>query len=1102
MAVLFPAESFEDSENLKIDFSSSRFEEEYDLLTNILEDKIVCIDHLKLIYDWALLADIRKGFRFLSEGKVEIYEKHKHDLRILKNLVKKFAPGSYRQFFSDASSNGNYASFIGMTKKNNKKIPVSKRCKTEDFYKQINSIFKNQKIEHEDFVYMQSEIESGTFMPRQVSKDNSVIPYQMHLEELREILKNAGKYLKFLETVDDTGFSVSQKIEQLMKFRIPYYVGPLNDAHKEKGGNCWIVKRTKDNIRPWNFAHVVDVEKTAEGFITRMTNKCTYLIGADVLPKNSLLYSEYMVLNELNNLRINGEPITVELKKLIFDELFKKIKKVTPKKLVSYLVNEGQIEKTDEISGIDGDFKASLTSLIDFQEILPDKIDNNEMIENLIRWIVLFGEDKKILKKRIEAFYGNELTSNEISKILKLKYMGWGRFSKDFLTKIFHVDKSTGECVSIISALRGELGINLNLMQLLGGGFDFSNAVEEYNQKFSDAISEIDYDLVKELYVSPAIKRSIWQTLTIVEELRRIMQKHPKKIFVEVAREESAKQRTRSRKDFLLELYKSCREEKGSWLKELEAKTDSDLRSDRLYLYYTQMGRCMYSGEQISLADLFNKNIYDVDHIFPRSRVKDDSLENRVLVKRTINSNKSDVYPLPKEIQQKNANFWKSLFDKGFIGKKKFERLIRVTEFDDAELSDFIARQLVETRQSTKAVANILSRIFPETEIVYVKAGNVSEFRQIYDLVKVREINDLHHAKDAYLNIVVGNVYNTRFTHSPLNFIKKLDGKSYNLRRLYEFDVERGGLIAWKSGIGGTITKVRSTMEKNNILFTRLSTTQKGALFDQNLKKKGLGQFKIKGNNEKLSIEKYGGYNNVVGSYFFLVEHEVSKGKKTQKTRTIEFVPVYLADVLGTDKEKIADYCQNELKLVKPEVLVSRIKINTLFNVDGFKMHLSGRTNEQLIFKGANQLIMPEFLQVYLKRILKYLNNCSKFRKEIEITEYDSISHEKNLQLYDSFYEKIAHSVFGKRLGSQKENLHKGRDEFQKLGMFNQCKVLCEILKFFKCSSVKADLKVINGPANAGTLVLSKKLANISNIEIINQSPTGVFEQRIDLLKI
>ena len=35
-------------------------------------------------------------------------------------------------------------------------------------------------------------------------------------------------------------------------------------------------------------------------------------------------------------------------------------------------------------------------------------------------------------------------------------------------------------------------------------------------------------------------------------------------------------------------------------------------------------------------------------------------------------------------------------------------------------------------------------------------------------LIKVREINDYHHAKDAYLNIVVGNVYDTKIHKKSL----------------------------------------------------------------------------------------------------------------------------------------------------------------------------------------------------------------------------------------------------------------------------------------------------------------------------------------------
>ena len=51
-----------------------------------------------------------------------------------------------------------------------------------------------------------------------------------------------------------------------------------------------------------------------------MTNKCTYLINEDVMPKQSLLYSKFCVLNELNNLRINEKSLAKDTKKLIIDK--------------------------------------------------------------------------------------------------------------------------------------------------------------------------------------------------------------------------------------------------------------------------------------------------------------------------------------------------------------------------------------------------------------------------------------------------------------------------------------------------------------------------------------------------------------------------------------------------------------------------------------------------------------------------------------------------------------------------------------------------------------------------------------------------------------
>ena len=88
----------------------------------------------------------------------------------------------------------------------------------------------------------------------------------------------------------------------MYKRQIPYYVGPLNTHHNiANGGFSWAVRKQAGRVTPWNFEEKIDREKSAAAFIKNLTNKCTYLFGEDVLPKSSLLYSEFMLLNELNN---------------------------------------------------------------------------------------------------------------------------------------------------------------------------------------------------------------------------------------------------------------------------------------------------------------------------------------------------------------------------------------------------------------------------------------------------------------------------------------------------------------------------------------------------------------------------------------------------------------------------------------------------------------------------------------------------------------------------------------------------------------------------------------------------------------------------------
>ena len=509
----------------------------------------------------------------------------------------------------------------------------------------------------------------------------------------------------------------------------------------------------------------------------------------------------------------------------------------------------------------------------------------------------------------------------------------------------------------------------------------------------------------------------------------------------------------------------------------------------------------MYSNEVIDIEDLFT-NRYDIDHIYPQSKVMDDSLDNRVLVKRELNSNKTDVFPVPKEYMDKAKTLWDMLKKKDLISKEKYHRLTRRDGFSENELSGFIARQLVETRQSTKAVTQLLTKAYPESEIVYAKANAVSEFRHKFGFTKVRSINDYHHAKDAYLNIVVGNTYYVKFTKDAAWFIRNNPGRTYNLKKMFEQGtVSRGGETAWVSGEDGTIFTVKRVMGKNNILFTRKAYEVRGGLFDQQIMKKGKGQIPVKNNSEDdrlCATEKYGAYNKASGAYFMLVESEDKKGNKI---RTLEFVPVYLAKELEKSEDAAIRYCVEKLELKNPDVRVRKIKMDSLFNVDGFRMHLSGRTGKQLIFKCAEQLVLDEESQKILKKTAKVFVDY-KENKNIKISDKIELTDEMLIKLYELFYKKLKDTVYNIRLSTQVKTLESGKEKFEKLSLLDKCLVIEEILHLFQCQSVAANLSSIGGAATAGILVLNNEISRCGKVEIINQSITGFYEQVIDLKNI
>ncbi len=1099
--LLFNDLVLEEDKKVDICFSDFGYDEKLpELMDDLGENFYNIVELMKEMYDIGLLAGIMKGHTYLSESRVQEFEKHGRDLGILKTVMKKYKSGEDYDSLFRSEDKGSYSAYVNSFNSGIRVRRNMKDRKQEDFYKTLKKLLKDMPEDDLDVKYILGEVDKETFLPKQLTASNGVIPNQVHAREMKKILENAEAYLPFLTERDESGLTVSQRIQQLFSFQIPYYVGPTSEDSK----TGWIVRKEPGQILPWNIEDKVDMKKTSEEFISRLVRKCSYINAERVLPKASLLYESFCVLNEINNIRIHGERIEVSLKQDIYNELFKSGKRVTRKKLVSFLCARGAIDDDTQISGIDITINNSLSTYGRFRAVFGEKIDEDDcqrMVEDIVFWCTVYGDSKKFLREQMADKYSDKLSDAQIKRILGFKFNDWGKLSKEFL-ELSGCDKTTGEIRSLIRSL---WETNYNLMELLNAPeYTYKEELERRQNTALKTLSEMEAEDLDDYYFSAPVKRMVWQTLQIIRELEKVLGAPPERVFLEMTRSpQEKKARTISRRQKFLDLYKNIKKEQRDWKGEIEkADADGSLKSKKMYLYFTQKGRCMYTGETIEIDQLFNDNLYDIDHIYPRHFVKDDNIDNNlVLVKKSVNAHKSDTYPLEDTIYTKQKNEWKELRRLNLITEEKYKRLTGRSPFTEEQKAGFIARQLVETSQGTKGVADIIKQVLPESKIVYSKASNVSEFRHRRKIYKSRSINEFHHAQDAYLNIVVGNVYDTKFTQNPLHFIKKeyaedTDKNNYNLSRMFDWDVIRGDRVAWlaqkKGGPAGTIATVKEMISRNTPLMTRLSFEGHGGIANETLygaKKASREKYiPLKATDKKMQdVTKYGGFTSAATAYFFLVEYEV-KGKKV---RSLETVPVYMKEKIETDPDALLWYCSEVLRLENPDIRLKKIKLQSLIKKDGFFAYISGRTENRISLYNAVNLCLSQEWIGYVKKLDKY-NEFSQLDREL--------TKEKNEELYQELMEKHRKGIYARRPNSMGEKLINAWSSFEQLELEKQCEVLVQIIKLSSIgAAVSADLTLVGAASKCGTMKISKNISDANEFILINQSVTGLFERRIDL---
>lgn len=1014
-----------DDEDLKLQFSDKSYEEKITEYENVLEEKMEFIDLMQRFYSWIELSKIvgsDSQHASISGAMVNIYESHREDLRTLKEVMLKIGKKEYDEMFKPTSKNVvNYYNYVN---------PVA--CsgdKTDGFYKYVKKAIEKSDDSRKDEILQ--KIANETYMLKQTSKNNAYIPYQMQKDELIKILDHQEKYYPVLKENRD-------KIISILEFRIPYYYGPL-DGNKQFG---WLIKKKgKENERilPWNHQEIVDVQETAAQFIKKLTNYCTYLPIEKVMPQKSLTCSMYEVLSEVNKIRIDGKLLSIDTKNRLIEDLFFKRKTVKEKDLINWL-KQNQLT-VGEITGYQKEkaFSSSLAPWIDFKEIFDEINDSNyDLIEKIIEDMTIFNEGS-ILKERLKKAYN--LDQNKVKKIMKLKYSGWSRLSKKLINGI-RADNKFGSSVSILDVMKES---HMALMEIINDqDLGFKQIIEKEN--FKNETGSFEYEDIENLAGSPALKRGIWQTLQVIEEIKNYMGHEPKNIYIEFAREEQEKVRTTTRVKKLKSIYNDIKNQLDVHGKEvysnLNKQDEKSSIEKRLYLYYTQLGKCMYSGESLDIDKLSN---YEIDHIFPRTLTSDDSLDNLVLVKKKENQRKLDDLVLPLEIRNKMEVFWKKLYDNGLITQTKYYRLMR-DEFRRDQIDKFINRQLVETRQIIKHVANIIENHYEDTKVFTVRANLSHEFREKYGIYKNRNVNDFHHAHDAYIACIIGRYIQIRFPGLEAKYVygqymqnvkktkNNIDKENHGFiinSMKYECIDEDTGEVIWNPK---RILDYIKCFNYRDVYITKKLDTNNRELFNVTIlpndknSEKGKTKATIPVNKLRSNVRKYGGFSGLQSD---IVAIEGKKGKKID--RRLINLPILLRYV------SIEDQCKyimenNKYSDVK---IIKKIKKNQLIEIDGICYYL--KSADEL--DTAYQLILSRDDNEMIYRIDRAIqnNDFSYFdNKKENIDELYRLICHKMIENYPKYKKKVY------------EFIKEREEEFFELDNSQKCIVIFEMIRVMK----------------------------------------------------
>lgn len=281
-------------------------------------------------------------------------------------------------------------------------------------------------------------------------------------------------------------------------------------------------------------------------------------------------------------------------------------------------------------------------------------------------------------------------------------------------------------------------------------GFDFKGH-ERRPQLYLPANNQEMQDIT-----SPVVRRSIAQTIKVVNGIVRMMDHSPVFAKIELAREMAKDFTERHEMMQSMEENAARNERLMKRLKEeFHVTQPTGLDLVKLKLFEEQMGKCAYTLKTLEIIRLFEKGYAEIDHIIPYSISFDDSYNNKVLVTAKANRDKGNRLPLEYLQGEEKERFIVYTQNAPYRGNKKRNLLKKtITKEDERQFKE---RNLQDTKHMSRFLYNYLNDyllfdpfITDRKKHVTAINGNITaHLRKRWGLSKFRENGDTHHAQDA-----------------------------------------------------------------------------------------------------------------------------------------------------------------------------------------------------------------------------------------------------------------------------------------------------------------------------------------------------------------